>query len=141
MAHTNSLAWPNMFNVAQNTVSVLEDNVAIVNRVKLLILTEPTEVYNSPQYGVGLKRYLFQYNNENTKAIIQDRIREQIRIYEPEVNADNITFVDGLVYSGNASGQADSSVIQNYNELKFTVNLETVYSETVSITLNDNQEV
>ena len=64
--------------------------ISIVNRSKLLILTEPTELYNNPDFGVGLKRHLFQYNNENQKAIIRDRIVEQLRLHEPCVDPDKI---------------------------------------------------
>ena len=57
--YTNSLAWPSMFDVARNKVSVIEDNQSVVNRSKLLILTDPTELYMNPNFGVGLKKYLW----------------------------------------------------------------------------------
>ena len=65
--YTNSLAWPSMFDVARNKVSVIEDNQSVVNRSKLLILTDPTELYMNPNFGVGLKKYLWQYNTANQK--------------------------------------------------------------------------
>ena len=74
MANTTSLSFPNLFDVARNQVSVTEDVQSVVNRSRLLILTEPTELYNNPDFGVGLKRHIWQYNNDNQKAIIKDRI-------------------------------------------------------------------
>lgn len=61
---TNSLSFPNMFDVARNKVGVISDNESIVNRSRLLILTEPTELYHNPDFGVGLKRHLWHYNTE-----------------------------------------------------------------------------
>ena len=52
MAETTSLAFPNMFNIATNQVSVIEDTTSVANRTRLLILTEPTELYNNPDFGV-----------------------------------------------------------------------------------------
>lgn len=137
MAHTNSLSWPNMINVAQNTVAVVDDNEAITSRVRLLMLTEPTELYNSPTYGVGLRRYIFQYNNMNTVSIIQDRIKSQLRLFEPCVDADKTQFADGLLYTGSDDEQ---SKLQDFNHLKMTMKLETTYSDSVVVNLGDNKE-
>lgn len=127
---TNSIAFPNMINVAGNRVSVKSGQSSVVNRVRLLMLTDPTELYNEPTFGVGLKRYLWQYNTPNTTAMIQNRIREQVRLYEPCVDADKTSFADGLIFS-----QEDAQAL--YNELKMTVGLHTVYGDELSITLND----
>ena len=91
---TNSWSFPNIFNVAQNQVATLQDERSVVNRSRLLILTEPTEVYNEPNQGVGLKRHLWQYNNENQKAIIKDRIVNQLRLHEPQCIPDDTEFSD-----------------------------------------------
>lgn len=136
-AHTTSLAFPTMFDVARNQVSVYEDDQAVVNRSKLLMLTEPTELYNSPTFGVGLSRYLWQYNTPNTKAIIQDRIKEQLRIYEPCVDADKTSFADGLLFTESKS-EAASAVSDN--ELKMTIGLQTIYEDTISVSIDINEE-
>lgn len=131
MAETNSIAFPNMFNVAQNQVAVLDDNVAITNRVRLLLLTDPTELYNSPQFGTGLRKYLFQYNNKNTIARLQDTVREKIRQYEPYVDADNIEYADGLVYTGKDDGGLESQ--KQHNELAMTIKLETKFGDSITV--------
>lgn len=137
MPNTTSLAFPNLFDVARNTFAVVEDNASIVNRTRLLMLTEPTEIYNEPTQGVGLKRYLWQYNTENTKAMIRDRIVNQLREHEPYVTAENTQFADGLLFTG-SSDPVD--IHQDYNQLKMTVALETTYGGSVSISF-DNTEV
>lgn len=131
---TSSLAWPTMFDVARNRVAILEDNTSIVNRTKLLMLTDPTEVYNEPNQGVGLKQYLWQYNTDNTKAIIQDRIKSQLYLHEPYVVSENTQFSDGLLFTGS---NQDSNIAKSYNELKMTMAVQTIYGDTASIDFNN----
>lgn len=128
MAHTTSWAFPNMLDPARNKVSTLEDNASIVNRTRLLMLTDPTELYNNPRFGVGLKRYLWQYNNDNTRAIIQDRIKLQLNEYEPCVDAESTQFSDGLLFSGDTMNTA-----QSFNQLKMTVAVQTIYKDNLTI--------
>lgn len=135
--HTCSLSWPQMIDVARNQVAVLEDNQSVVNRTKLLILTSPTELYNSPKFGVGLNKYLWQYNTENTKAIIKDRIKEQLRTYEPCVDADKTSFADGLLFTGD--GDPESSVADQ-NQLKMTIGLQTTYEDTLTVSIDIEAE-
>lgn len=134
---TTSIAWPNMFDVARNTVVCKEGNSAITNRAKLLILTDPTELYNSPTFGVGLKKYLWQYNTKNTKAIIQDKIKAQLKEHEPFVDADKTSFADGLLFSGNGS---ESALVQEANQLKMTVGLQTIYKDKLDVSIDLEEE-
>lgn len=130
---TNSLAFPAMFDIARNSVAVIEDNVSIVNRSRLVLLSEPTELYNEPQFGAGLKRFLWQYMTENSKAMIRDCIVEQLRLYEPSCDADKTSFADGLLFTGDA----ESSAVIDYSSLKLTVGLKTIYGDNVEVALND----
>lgn len=134
MSRTTSLQWPNMFDIARNQVAVMEDNTSLVSRTRLLILSEPTSMYNDPDFGVGLVRHLWQYNNENQKAIIRDRIVQQLRLNEPCVLPDETQFADGLLFTGDQ----DQFSAQEYNRLKMTVSLTTNYQDTVEVNLNDN---
>ena len=132
--NTNSWAFPNMFDVARNRVSVMQDTRSIANRVRLLILTEPTELYMNPTFGVGLKRHLFKYNTDNEVAIIRDRIVEKLRIFEPCVNADATRVERGLRYTG----MTDADQVGDINHLKLTVTLETIYGDQLSVDLTDS---
>lgn len=136
MDNTTSLAWPNMFDVTKTRVAVKEGNESITNRCKLLLLTDPTELYNSPTFGVGLKRYLWQYNTSNTRAIIEERIREQLRLFEPLVNADESIFLDSLLFSSNTVKDDLSKI----NKLEMTIGLSTKYKQTVNLTLDIDKE-
>lgn len=134
MAQTTSLAFPNMFNITNNQVNVLEDNASITNRTRLLILTEPTELYNNPDFGVGLKRHLWKYNNDAEKGKVKDRIVEQLKLYEPCVYPEKTMFSDGLLFTGNPA----ANTALDANTLSLTVGLQTVFKDEVSITLNSD---
>ena len=133
MAYTNSWAWPNIFNVSQNQVNIVEDNKSIVSRTRLLILSEPTSLFNSPDFGVGLKRHLWQYNTENQKAIIKDRIVAQLKLNEPSVFPEKTQYANGLLFTGSPS----DDINQDYNQLKMTVAVVTNYNETLVVTVED----
>ena len=133
MATTTSLGFPAMFSVATNQVNILVDNASVVNRCRLLILTEPTELYNNPDFGVGLKRHLWQYNRPNEKAIITDRIKEQLRLHEPCSIPDKTTFSDGLLHTG--VGQ-DTSALDKMSKLDMTVGIVTTYGDTLKVDAN-----
>lgn len=132
MANTTSLKFPNLFDVSRNRMSIAEDNSSIVNRVRLMMLTDPTELYMNPSYGLGLKKYLFQYNNDNVLAIIQDKLIEQLRLWEPCVDADKTVVQRGLLISG-----SDNSDAQDHNHLKFTVILTTKYGQKLEVNIDE----
>lgn len=127
--YTSSIAWPNLFDVARNRVGVLTDSASVTNRTKLLMLTNPTELYNEPTFGVGLSKYLFKYNTENTYAMIQDKIREQLLWFEPCSVPEQTQFGDGLLYT-EPNG---SRTAVEYNTLKFTCGVQTTFGD-VAIT-------
>lgn len=124
-----------MFDVSRNKVGVLENHESVANRCRLLLLTEPTELFNYPSFGVGMKQYLFQYNTENTKAIIKDRIKSQLKTYEPDCDADKTTFADGLLITGTTQ----DSTTQDYNTLKMTVGIHTVIGEKAEVSLDNGE--
>ena len=135
MAETTSLAFPNMFNITTNQVSVIENTSSVANRTRLLILTEPTELYNNPDFGVGLKRYLWKYNNEATRGMVKDRITEQLRLHEPCVYPERTQYSDGLLFSGDATQN-----IQDPNTMTLTVALQTIFEEEARVILNSDQD-
>lgn len=127
----NSWSWPNLFDVSRSTVNIYNDTKSITNRVKLLMLTEPTELYMNPTFGVGLKKYLFTYNNDNTIALIREKLIEQLSIWEPDVIADKtiVKRKDGSELEGDQL---------NPNTLRLNVTLTTVANKTVSFSIDEN---
>ena len=74
----------------------------------------------------------WQYNNENQKAIIRDRIVEQLKLFEPDVVPEKTQFADGLLFTGSPS----DAIEQDYNQLKMTVSLCTNYHTEIEVNLN-----
>jgi len=60
--------------------------------LKMLILTIPGERIMDPNFGVGLRRYLFELNDSNTYSNISSRIREQTQRYLSYIQIDDIKF-------------------------------------------------
>lgn len=135
MARTTSISFPNMIDVSSNKVAVIEDNASIVNRTRLLFMSNPTEMFNDPEFGLGLKRYLWQYNTPNVKANIQDNMKAQLALYEPQVDHEKTSFADGLLYTG----REDDNIHQQFNELKMTVGLSTIYGDSLEVKLNSDK--
>lgn len=129
MSKTSSIAFPNMFNVAQNHVEVLEDEIAVSSRCRLLLLTDQTEVYNAPEQGCGLKEFLFHYNSENQYEIMKQRIIEQLRAFEPQCDADKTQFTPERLFTGDIDPSNDA----NQRKLDMTVAVKTVFGAEVPV--------
>ena len=62
---------------------------------KALILTGPGERIMDPEFGVGIRNYLFENNIPSTYGQIETRIREQALKYLPYIQIDSIDFNAG----------------------------------------------
>lgn len=65
-------------------------NDVAVQNVKMLLYTEPGERIWDLDFGVGIKRYLFEQNTQYTRTQIQQRISNQISKYLPYINIINL---------------------------------------------------
>lgn len=63
--------------------------VAIQN-VKMILYTEPGERIWDLDFGVGIKKYLFEQNTSYTRNQIKQRISNQISKYLPYINVLNL---------------------------------------------------
>jgi phage baseplate assembly protein W len=64
----------------------------IRQNLKMLILTNPGERVMDPNFGVGMRQFLFQTYSENVYAEIDSKIREQVSIYIPAVKIQDVKF-------------------------------------------------
>jgi len=60
--------------------------------LKMLVLTIPGERMMDPEFGVGLRKYLFELNNDNTYSEIDRNIRDQVQRYLSYIAIDRIEF-------------------------------------------------
>tara|TARA_Y100000114_G_scaffold146717_1_gene157711 strand:- start:11049 stop:11471 length:423 start_codon:yes stop_codon:yes gene_type:complete len=59
----------------------------VQQNLRMLLYTSPGERIMIPNYGVGLKRFLFEQSPE---YLIDDRIRQQVSIYLPEITITSL---------------------------------------------------
>jgi len=74
------------FRMIKNFHSLIKQNL------KMLILTAPGERVMEPEFGVGLRNYLFQNFNSQTYSQIEAKIKEQVRLFMPVVSITSIKF-------------------------------------------------
>tara|TARA_R110002110_G_scaffold78923_1_gene206698 strand:+ start:557 stop:922 length:366 start_codon:yes stop_codon:yes gene_type:complete len=74
----------NGFETNDSIFSVVRQNL------KMLILTIPGERVMIPDYGVGLKKYLFDSYGEHLSSQIDHKIREQVKKYMPAITIFDI---------------------------------------------------
>ena len=72
------------------TKSITENTA---QNLKNLILTCPGERIMDPEFGVGLKLYLFELDSSRLAAEIAERIETQAQLYMPNLTIENINFV------------------------------------------------
>ncbi len=66
----------------------------IKQALKMLVLTNPGERIMLPEYGVGLRTYLFESNIPITRSRIVTKLTEQINEYIPYVQIIDIRISD-----------------------------------------------
>ena len=63
-----------------------------IQNLKMLILTCPGEKMMDINFGVGLRRYLFEQNGASTYGEIDQAIREQVASHLPYIQINSIEF-------------------------------------------------
>ena len=64
----------------------------VLQNLKMLILTSPGERMMDVNFGVGLKRFLFERNDQATYQAIISKVTEQVGQYMPFVELQKIDF-------------------------------------------------
>jgi phage baseplate assembly protein W len=72
------------YGLLKNISEVAKQNM------KMIVLTNPGERVMDINFGVGLKRYLFELSNTEIKQVIRQRIADQVSKYLPYVRVSNI---------------------------------------------------
>ena len=100
--------------------------------LKMLILTNPGERIMIPEFGVGIKTYLFQNATQVTFDTIEENIRQQARVYLPYITIDNITFLserNDFVEAG-----IEPSSLSNYLHIQIRYRIPSIFiSDTLSL--------
>lgn len=62
--------------------------------LKMLLLTNPGERMMNPDYGIGIRRYLFEQKTSQTNSVLISKIQEQTNTYMNFVTISNIDISD-----------------------------------------------
>jgi phage baseplate assembly protein W len=88
------------FGVALPLVNDSNDGFAMLKKIKdvlrqnlkMIILTDPGERVMEPEFGVGLRQFLFENYGHGTFQQIDTRIRTQVAKYLPTIALQEINF-------------------------------------------------
>ena len=76
-----------------NGIKLIQNYKDLVKQnVKNLLLTIPGERVMDAEFGVGLKQYLFELDNESLLGRIRGRIGQQVQRYLPYIRLIDISF-------------------------------------------------
>ena len=67
-------------------------NTLVKQNMKMLILTAPGERVMNPDYGVGMRNYLFENYNQSSFNAIEQKILSQVKKYMPVITIQSIDF-------------------------------------------------
>jgi hypothetical protein len=76
------------YNVHKNLKSVARQSL------KMLILTAPGERMMFPDFGVGMRRYLFEQNIPGFDTELKAKVAEQVTKYIPYIQLTGLSVVD-----------------------------------------------
>lgn len=126
----NSIQFPRMFSSSSTNVTKTDLQATMQNLLALLG-SERREFTSDPDYGVAIKRYMFEQNNYILKDIIIDEIYTQVSLFIPQViiNRKDIT----ITQSGTGKRAKLEARIKVTNRLDFTTN-------TFELVLFNNEE-
>ena len=102
---------------------------ALTSNLILLLLTEKGERYYEPDYGVNIKKYIFEPKDGQTQADIEEEIRDTVKLYIPELTISSVQFFSDVDDVGDDIGDNQINILV---EFKYA---DDVFSETGSITL------
>lgn len=125
-----SIQFPNMLTSSSTNVTVTNAQATMQNLLALLG-SERGELTGDPDYGVAIKRYIFEQNNFILRDIIIDELYTQITTFMPQViiNRKDIK----ITQTGIGKRAKLEASIKVTNRLDFTTN-------TFNLVLFNNEE-
>ena len=78
-----SLSFPEIFN--NSSTKTISDHEATMSNLKLLLLSEKSELFGDPYFGTNLKKLLFEPNNVILQDLVIDDIYTAILTFIPQL--------------------------------------------------------
>jgi len=83
---------PLIRNSADGFANIKNFDQLIKQNLKMLLLTNPGERVMDPNYGVGMRQFLFENFDQTVYARIDSKIREQASVYMRGLTINDIGF-------------------------------------------------
>jgi phage baseplate assembly protein W len=112
----------------QNVLSRQIGTRIIKNDILQLFYTNPGERVYRPDYGIGIRLYLFDQLDDTSISDLNDRIYDQIAIHEPRVTLDSLQ-INSNSDTSTLDVRADFSLVQQPDE-EFVITLSLPLLET-----------
>ena len=114
-----SISFPHMFT--RTTTNLVEDYDATLQNLKMLLWSEKGELFGDPYYGTGLKKYLYDQNDNILQDILLDDLYTAIKLFMPQLSLErkDVKLVRG------AKGEL-SVTIRAINKADFTTNMYSI---------------
>lgn len=114
-----SIKFPEMFT--RTVTNITSDYDATLQNLKLLIWSEKGELFGDPYYGTGLKRYLYDQNDNVLQDILLDDLYTAIRLFMPQLQFER----KDIKLISDAKGEL-SITLRAMNKADFTTDLYTI---------------
>ena len=109
-------SFPLTINPSDGTFALLQDLKSVIfQNFKMIILTSPGEKMMDPNFGVGLKNFLFEQDTRSTHNLIKSKIINQVKEYMPFLEIEEVKF------QSQATGDAFIQSNQLQIEVKFFI--------------------
>lgn len=82
-------------------------------QIKNILFTNPGERITIPNFGVGIRRFLFEHNTESLRGRIRSEIFQQLRLF---LTTATVNSVDVVLLREDAIGVSISYYLNNNNE-------------------------
>lgn len=97
---------------------------ALTSNLILLLLTEKGERYYQPDYGLDIRKYIFEPNDGRTQSDIEQEIRDTVKKFIPELTISSVQIEVGTDSEGFPINDNQINIIVEF------VYSEDVFSET-----------
>jgi phage baseplate assembly protein W len=129
MAQGLAVALPLRVDTSDGAYGLHKDLESMAaQNLKMVILTSPGERVMIPEFGVGIRNFIFEPNNPGTKEAIRERIQNQISKYLPYISLLSLELFSPSVANG-----TDNTVL--VIKIKYSVPAANIVSE---LTLDTN---
>ncbi len=93
--------------------------------LKMVIMTNPGERIMIPEFGVGIKTYLFENATSAVFENIEEKIRQQVRIYLPYITIDAINFLSEI--NDFSESPIEPSSLSNYVRIQIKYRIPSLF--------------